>query len=111
MNVRIFKALGNETRLKIIEILLIKSHNVTDLTLMCKKDQTTISRHLSNLVNSGIINQRKIGRNVFYKIASVKIKDWLQATLGNKKTEVGNYELRGKIANFLTEQRVNYNGR
>ena len=49
MNILIFKALGNETRLKIVQTLMIKEHNVTDLTRISRKDQTTVSRHLSTL--------------------------------------------------------------
>ena len=37
MNSTIFKALGNETRLKIVETLMIKEHNVTDLTSISNK--------------------------------------------------------------------------
>ena len=68
MNSKIFKALGNETRLRIIQTLMIKEHNVSDLTTISGKDQTTISRHLATLVNAGLITQKKIGRNVFYNI-------------------------------------------
>ena len=53
MNIRIFKALGNETRLKIVQTLMIKEHNVTDLTRISGKDQTTVSRHLATLVPRG----------------------------------------------------------
>ena len=61
MNSQIFKALGNETRLKIIETLMIKEHNVSDLTRISNKDQTTVSRHLSTLVNAKIIKQKRLG--------------------------------------------------
>jgi len=43
MNSQVFKALGSETRLKIIQTLIVKEHNVSDLTKISKKDQTTIS--------------------------------------------------------------------
>ena len=52
MNIAIFKALGSETRLQIIQTLMIKEHNVTDLTARSGKDQTTISRHLATLLLS-----------------------------------------------------------
>ena len=53
MNSIIFKALGNDTRLKIIEMLMIKEHNVSDLTKISGKDQTTVSRHLAKLKKQG----------------------------------------------------------
>ena len=63
MNSIVFKALGNNTRLKIIKMLMIKEHNVTDLTKISGKDQTTVSRHLANLKEAKIISQKRIGRN------------------------------------------------
>ena len=54
MNSIIFRALGNETRLKMIETLMIKEHNVSDLTKISDKDQTTISRHLVQLKQAKI---------------------------------------------------------
>ena len=67
MNSIIFRALGNETRLKIIETLMIKEHNVSDLTKISDKDQTTISRHLVHLKQAQLITQKKIGRNIHLK--------------------------------------------
>ena len=106
MNIAIFKALGSETRLKIIETLMIKEHNVTDLTMRAEKDQTTVSRHLATLVNSKIITQKRIGRNVFYKIINSEMKEWLNSTINVKKKNYKKKELRNKIEDFLKKQRV-----
>lgn len=104
MNSIIFKALGNKTRLKIIETLMIKEHNVTDLTKISGKDQTTISRHLSNLKEAKIITQKRIGRNKIYAISDTDMKDWLNmAVKTNDKTEEETL-LRNKIKDFLTNQ-------
>jgi ArsR family transcriptional regulator len=104
MNSIIFKALGNETRLKIIETLMIKEHNVTDLTKISGKDQTTISRHLANLKEAKIITQRRIGRNKIYAISDTDMKDWLEiAVKTNDKTEEETL-LRNKIKDFLNNQ-------
>ena len=106
MNSTIFKALGNETRLKIVETLMIKEHNVTDLTSISNKDQTTVSRHLSTLLNAGIIGQKRIGRNIFYRIINTKMKEWLESTIDIKGNDVEKNELRNKIQDFLNKQRV-----
>ena len=106
MNSSIFKALGNETRLKIIQTLMIKEHNVTDLTIRAGKDQTTVSRHLSTLVNSGIISQKRIGRNIFYKIINSKMEEWLNSAIDIKRNKYEKKELRNKIEYFLKKQRV-----
>ena len=102
MNSTIFKALGNETRLKIVETLMIKEHNVTDLTSISSKDQTTVSRHLATLLNAGIIGQKRIGRNIFYRIINTKMKEWLESTIDIKGKNIE----RNKIQDFLNKQRT-----
>ena len=105
MNILIFKALGNETRLKIVQTLMIKEHNVTDLTRISEKDQTTVSLHLSTLSNARIISQKRIGRNIFYSINNPEMKEWLESTISIKKKSVDESTLRNRIQNFLNEQR------
>ena len=106
MNSTIFKSLGNETRLKIVETLMIKEHNVTDLTSISSKDQTTVSRHLATLLNAGIIGQKRIGRNIFYRIINTKMKEWLESTIDIKGKSLEKNELRNKIQDFLNKQRT-----
>ncbi len=110
MNSLIFKALGNETRLKIIETLMIKEHNVSDLTRISNKDQTTVSRHLSTLVNAKIIKQKRLGRNIYYSIINVEMRDWLESTITIKRKVVEKIALRSKIQKFLNKQRSKENG-
>ena len=104
MNSIIFKALGNGTRLKIIEMLMIKEHNVSDLTKISGKDQTTVSRHLANLKEARIISQKRIGRNKIYAIIDSKMKDWLNVTIQNNNKPEENTPLRDNIKDFLTNQ-------
>ena len=106
MNSSIFKALGNETRLTIVQTLMIKEHNVTDLTIRAGKDQTTVSRHLATLVNSEIISQKRVGRNIFYKIINSDMKEWLNSAINVKNKNYEKKELRNKIEDFLNKQRV-----
>ena len=106
MNIAIFKALGSETRLQIIQTLMIKEHNVTDLTARSGKDQTTISRHLATLLNAGIVSQKRIGRTIFYSIINPKMERWLESTMDIKRKSAGNKKLSNKIKNFLNKQRV-----
>ena len=107
MNSKIFKALGNGTRLRIIQTLMIKEHNVSDLTTISGKDQTTISRHLATLVNAGLITQKKIGRNVFYNIIGPEMKRWIESTIDINIENDVKKELSNKIMSFLTQQRDN----
>ncbi|MED6305650.1 MAG: metalloregulator ArsR/SmtB family transcription factor [Candidatus Thermoplasmatota archaeon] len=108
MNSLVFKALGNETRLKIVQTLLIKEHNVTDLTRISGKDQTTVSRHLATLSSAQIVRQKRIGRNIFYSIMDPKMKEWLELTISIKRKSEDSSELRIRIQNFLNKQRNDY---
>jgi len=107
VNSAIFKALGNETRLRIVQTLLVKEHNVSDLTTISQKDQTTISRHLSTLVNANIIKQKRIGRNIFYSIINTDMKNWLNIVIEFKNEKNNEKILRSKIENFLINQEKN----
>ena len=75
--VKFFKALGDETRLRIVRYLLDHEYCACDFTPMTKKDQTTISRHLKVLVEAGILKYRKKGRNIIYSIKDKDVKEAL----------------------------------
>tara|TARA_Y100001960_G_C14403167_1_gene694427 strand:+ start:425 stop:757 length:333 start_codon:yes stop_codon:yes gene_type:complete len=107
MNSTIFKALGNDTRLLIVQNLMIKEHNVTDLTTLSGKDQTTVSRHLSTLTNAQLITQKRVGRNIYYKITNTQTKNWLECAIEHKGESKTNKPLRNKIENFLVKQEKN----
>ncbi len=73
---KFFKALGDETRLRIISCLLEQEICACDFP-HTKRDQTTVSRHLSVLVEAGILKYRRKGRNIFYSIKDSKLKKLL----------------------------------
>ena len=77
--VKFFKALGDETRLRIIGFLLKNEHCACDFPKMKDKDQTTISRHLKVLTEAGIVDHKKNGRNLIYKIKNEEIRTRLLA--------------------------------
>ena len=104
MNVKIFKALGNSARLKIVQTLLVKEHNVTDLTSIIKKDQTTVSRHLLTLTNASIIKSKRNGRNIFYSIFNNQMKEWLLRILVSQTKSKKENALRNKIEDYIMKQ-------
>lgn len=73
--VKFFKALGNETRLRIIKYLLENDLCACDFESMVGKDQTTISRHLKVLTEAGILEKERDGRNIVYTIKDEDLKD------------------------------------
>ena len=66
--VEIFKALGDETRLRIVNLLLQRDLCVCDIEGILEITQSNASRHLIKLKNSGIISQEKKAQWVFHKL-------------------------------------------
>ena len=69
--VQYFRALADETRLRILGLLLNCGELcVCDLTATLQLPQSTVSRHLSYLKNAGWVNDRREGVWIFYTIAT-----------------------------------------
>jgi DNA-binding transcriptional ArsR family regulator len=66
---RFFKALGDETRQRILGLLSIRELCVCELITALNITQPTASHHLSILEDAGLVESRKEGRLVFYGIA------------------------------------------
>lgn len=64
----IIKALAHPTRLFIVEELSRGERCVNDLTEMIGVEMPTVSRHLSQLKNVGILLDEKRGSQVFYRL-------------------------------------------
>lgn len=74
---RFFKALGDETRLKIVKYLLDNEYCACEFHSMLNKDQTTVSRHLKLLVDAGILERERKGRNIIYRIKDDETRETL----------------------------------
>ena len=64
----ILKVLGHPVRLKIVAGLLSESCNVKKIWECLELPQATVSQHLALLKNKGIIEGRRDGVEVFYKV-------------------------------------------
>ncbi|MEM5790686.1 MAG: metalloregulator ArsR/SmtB family transcription factor [Candidatus Aenigmatarchaeota archaeon] len=78
MSSKIFKALSDPTRLKIVELLEKGEICACEFVPLTKKAQPTISQHLRVLENVGIIKSRKEGRMVIYSLVNPKIIDMIR---------------------------------
>jgi ArsR family transcriptional regulator, zinc-responsive transcriptional repressor len=66
----IFKLLSDKTRLQILVLLREGERNVTELCKLMELPQPTVSHHLALLRTSGVIGQRRSGKQVFYSLSS-----------------------------------------
>ncbi len=61
-----FKALSDETRLRLVHVLGKYELNVNELTALLGMGQSRVSRHLKILAESGLVTARRDGLWVFY---------------------------------------------
>jgi ArsR family transcriptional regulator len=63
-----FKALGHPARLVILENLREGEKNVNELQTLLGLDQSSVSQQLSILRNRNIVEMRKEGTTVYYRV-------------------------------------------
>lgn len=69
---QIAKALGDETRLRILAMLADQELCACQIIDVFELANSTISKHLSVLKQAGLLQSRKSGRWIYYTWASVK---------------------------------------
>lgn len=81
--IKIFKALSDETRLRILALLSTKELCVCQIEKTLNIPQAKISRHLMVLKHSGMARDRRSGLWVFYSLAKPRnaLERVLQKTL------------------------------
>ena len=68
---RVFGALADETRIRIVKLLSEGEQRVDDLTRSLDIPQSTVSHHLRVLKEAGLVHAEKRGRNIHYSIATL----------------------------------------
>lgn len=67
------KALSDKTRLRILEFLKEGEHCACSIVPYTKKSQPNVSLHLKKLKETGIIESRKEGTMIYYRINDPKV--------------------------------------
>lgn len=78
---RLFKCLGDETRLMLT--LLIRREEelcVCEMTYALEESQPKVSRHLAQLRHCGLLNDRRDGQWVYYRLSDA-LADWISEVL------------------------------
>ena len=68
-----FRVLGDPTRLTLLQRLMDGEKNVTDLVHLTGTTQANISKHLSTLLQHGMVYKRREGLSMYYGIADPSI--------------------------------------
>lgn len=76
------KAVANSARLNILDLLRDGEKCVCEMIPTLEMEQSNVSQHLNILKNAGIVNSRREGQHVLYKVRNEKIFDVMDALDG-----------------------------
>jgi DNA-binding transcriptional ArsR family regulator len=85
-----FKALGDEGRLSLLSALQRGEKSVSELVEATGRSQPNVSQHLASLTHAGLVEARRDGTRVFYRIADptvLRICDAVCDSLGARERE------------------------
>jgi ArsR family transcriptional regulator, cadmium/lead-responsive transcriptional repressor len=79
---RFFRALGDPTRVRILELLLMApdgEYSVGELVATLEAPQARVSTHLGCLRWCGLVQARRDGKLVYYRVADPRVREVLQS--------------------------------
>ena len=75
----LFKALGHPARIRILEILREGEASVSDLQVQLEVESSVVSQQLAVLRARRLVETRKVGSNVFYRVRDPQVWQMLDA--------------------------------
>jgi ArsR family transcriptional regulator len=81
--IRIMKALSDPNRVKVIKLLEQKELCVCEITVLLGLAQPTVSKHLKNLEDAGLVESSREGSWVNYRLATGDESIYAEAMLKN----------------------------
>lgn len=94
LRAEILKALGQPTRLKIIDFLRDGERCVCEIFPAIGEEQSNTSRHLNMMLAAGVLSRRKDGLKIYYAIKHTEILEVMDIVTGIVKREIyGRHDL------------------
>ena len=84
-----FRAIGDATRIRILERLRNGEQTVAEITATLDCTQQNVSKHLGVLHRSGIVRRRKVGTSSTYEIADPIVSDLCALVCNSLRNEAG----------------------
>jgi len=72
---KLFKALSDRSRLRILQTLSSGEMSVSEITKAVGFSQPTVSRHLSILREAEVVVDRREGKQVFYSLNKIMVEN------------------------------------
>jgi len=105
---RIHKALADETRLRLLRLLMRGPLNVNEIITILRMGQSRISRHLKILSEAKIVSSRREGTWVYYQSkadSDDKVVEDILALMRNHEQDLPNYTSDLQAVERVIEQR------
>jgi DNA-binding transcriptional ArsR family regulator len=100
-----FKALAHPTRIRILELLIDGEKSVSELQLLLGPDGAAVSQQLAILRMKNIVDNRRAGTSIYYRLRDPQVKVVLDAARRMFDASVG--ELRSVMDEVRAEDRRN----
>ena len=78
-----FRALGDATRLALLQALFEKERSVQELCALTKTSQANASKHLAVLLERGLVARRRQGLFTYYRIADPSLEQMCRLVCGS----------------------------
>jgi DNA-binding transcriptional ArsR family regulator len=78
-----FRALGDATRLALLQALFEKERSVQELCALTKTSQANASKHLALLLERGLVARRRHGLFAYYRIADASLQQLCRLVCGS----------------------------
>lgn len=72
-----FKTLGHPVRIRVLELLSVREHAVSELLSEIGIEPANLSQHLAVLRRTGLVTTRKEGSAVHYSVTSPRVPELL----------------------------------
>ena len=74
---QLFRVLGHPVRIRILELLSDGERTVGDLQAQLRLDSSSTSQHLAALRQQGVLESRRAGTSVYYRIRDPRVSQLL----------------------------------
>lgn len=85
----ILKAIAQETRLSILELLRDGERCVCEIFPAINQEQSNVSRHLNMMQKAGILTRRKDGLRIFYAVKHPEVLEIIDLAAAIMRSEAG----------------------
>jgi len=86
-----FRALSEPLRLRILNALRDRAHNVGELTMLLHSSQANVSKHLATLTRLGFVERTARGTSAYYRIADPRVYQLCDLVCGQMARRYANH--------------------